>query len=81
MGGFPEFEALFFHQLLVHLDAEARRLFTSAQQSFTNLQRGTRGHLLPPIDDIEAYWTPGEKAQASAMLNSLCLSIHKVQFP
>jgi luciferase family oxidoreductase group 1 len=49
-------------------DAEARRLFTSAQQSFTNLQRGTRGHLLPPIDDIEAYWTPGEKAQASAML-------------
>ncbi len=30
--------------------------------------RGTRGKLLPPIDDIEAYWTPGEKAQASAML-------------
>lgn len=49
-------------------DREARRLFTSAQQSFTNLQRGTRGHLLPPIDDIEAYWTPDEKAQASAML-------------
>ena len=49
-------------------DAEARRLFTSAQQSFTNLQRGTRGHLLPPIDDIEAYWTPGERVQASSML-------------
>jgi luciferase family oxidoreductase group 1 len=49
-------------------DAEAQHLFTSAQQSFTNLFRGTRGKLLPPIADIEAYWTPGEKAQASAML-------------
>jgi luciferase family oxidoreductase group 1 len=49
-------------------DEEARHLFTSAQQSFTNLFRGTRGTLLPPIDDIEAYWTPHEKAQASAML-------------
>ena len=49
-------------------DAAARRLFTSAQQSFTNIFRGTRGKLLPPIDDIEAYWSPSEKAQASAML-------------
>src|SRR5215210_7567976 len=49
-------------------DAEARRLFTSAQQSFTNLFRGTRGKLQPPIDDIESYWSPGEKAQASNML-------------
>ena len=49
-------------------DAEAQHLFTSAQQSFTNLFRGTRGKLLPPIADIEAYWTPSEKAQASAML-------------
>ena len=49
-------------------DAEARRLFTSAQQSFTNLLRGTRGQLRPPIDDIEAYWTPPEKARASNML-------------
>jgi luciferase family oxidoreductase group 1 len=50
-------------------DAEARRLFTTAQQGFTNLLRGTRGRLQPPIDDIEAYWTPGEKAQASRMLS------------
>ena len=49
-------------------DAEARRLFTSPQQSFTNLLRGTRGRLRPPIDDIEAYWSPAEKARASAML-------------
>jgi len=49
-------------------DAEAKRLFTSAQQSFANLLRGTRGKLPPPIDDIETYWTPLEKAQASRML-------------
>jgi luciferase family oxidoreductase group 1 len=49
-------------------DAEAKRLFTSAQQAFTNLLRGTRGQLLPPIDDIERYWAPHEKAQAQRML-------------
>jgi luciferase family oxidoreductase group 1 len=49
-------------------DAEARRLFTSVQQSFTNLLRNTRGRLQPPIDDIEAYWSSMEKAQASQML-------------
>jgi len=49
-------------------DAEARRLFTSPQQSFTNMLRGNRGLLPPPIDDIETYWTPVEKAQASRML-------------
>jgi luciferase family oxidoreductase group 1 len=50
-------------------DEEARHLFTSAQQSFTNLFRGTRGKLQPPIDDIESYWTPHEKAQAMNMLS------------
>ena len=49
-------------------DEEARRLFTSAQQSFTNIFRGRRGQLPPPIDDIEAYWTPLEKDRLSAML-------------
>jgi luciferase family oxidoreductase group 1 len=49
-------------------DAEARRLFTSAQQAFTRMLRGTRGRLQPPIDDIEAFWTPGEKARVSQML-------------
>jgi luciferase family oxidoreductase group 1 len=49
-------------------DAEARRLFTSMQQSFANLLRNARGKLQAPIDDIEDYWTPAEKAQASRML-------------
>ncbi|MFO7276672.1 MAG: LLM class flavin-dependent oxidoreductase [Pseudomonadota bacterium] len=49
-------------------DDEARRLFTSVQQQFANLVRGSPGRLPPPIDDIDTYWTPLEKAQASAML-------------
>jgi luciferase family oxidoreductase group 1 len=50
-------------------DAEAQRLFTSVQQSFTNVLRGRRGQLPAPIDDIETYWSPQEKAQASHMLS------------
>ncbi|MDR4306647.1 LLM class flavin-dependent oxidoreductase [Chelatococcus sambhunathii] len=49
-------------------DAEARRLFTSAQQSFARMIRGTRGKLPTPIEDIESYWTSREKAHASSML-------------
>jgi len=49
-------------------DRAAARLFTSAQQSFANLLRGARGKLPPPIDDIESYWSPAEKAHASRML-------------
>jgi luciferase family oxidoreductase group 1 len=49
-------------------DAEARRLFTSAQQSFTNVLRGRRGGLSAPIDDIDSYWTPEEKRAVSSRL-------------
>ncbi|HEY4348893.1 MAG TPA: LLM class flavin-dependent oxidoreductase [Gaiellaceae bacterium] len=54
--------------IVAERDDEARRLFTSAQQAFANIFRGRRGRLPRPIDDIEAYWTPIEKEQASAML-------------
>lgn len=42
-------------------DAEARRLFTTQQQSFINLRRGQPGLVPPPIDDIETYWTATER--------------------
>jgi luciferase family oxidoreductase group 1 len=42
-------------------DAQARRLFTTQQQSFVRLRRGQPGLVPPPIDDIEAWWTPTEK--------------------
>ncbi len=50
-------------------DAEARRLFTSVQQAFTDLHRGARGLQKPPIDDIEDYWTPSEKVSVERMLS------------
>ena len=50
-------------------DETAHRLFTSAQQSFTNIFRGRRGQLPPPIDDIESYWTPEEKVRVTGMLS------------
>jgi luciferase family oxidoreductase group 1 len=49
-------------------DREARRLATTQQMSFANIFRGTRGLSQPPIDDIETYWTPVEKARAMQML-------------
>jgi len=49
-------------------DDEARRLATTQQMSFANLVRGARGLSQPPIDDIETYWSPAEKAQAMRML-------------
>ena len=49
-------------------DAEARRLATTQQMAFANMLRGARGLSQPPIDDIEVYWSPAEKAQAMRML-------------
>jgi luciferase family oxidoreductase group 1 len=49
-------------------DEEARRLFTTIQQGFTNLRRGRPGPYPPPLDDIDAYWSPTERVQASHML-------------
>jgi luciferase family oxidoreductase group 1 len=54
--------------ILAETDAQARTLFTSVQQAFTNLRRGTPGQIPPPIDDIDSYWTPQEKASASQTL-------------
>jgi alkanesulfonate monooxygenase SsuD/methylene tetrahydromethanopterin reductase-like flavin-dependent oxidoreductase (luciferase family) len=42
---------------------EARRLFTSMQQAFTNHRtRGITGPLPAPVDDIERFWSPAERA-------------------
>jgi luciferase family oxidoreductase group 1 len=49
-------------------DAEAKRLATSQQMSFADIFSGRRGLSRPPIDDIETYWSPHEKAQAMRML-------------
>jgi luciferase family oxidoreductase group 1 len=54
--------------IVADTDDEARRLFTTLQQAFTDMHRGTRGLMKPPLDDIETYWTAAEKAAASGML-------------
>ena len=49
-------------------DEEARYLFTTQQQAFVNLRRGRAGLVPPPIDDIEAFWEPHEKAGVAQAL-------------
>ncbi len=50
-------------------DHEAKRLATTQQMSFVDIFRDERGLSRPPIDDIESYWSPLEKAQVSQMLS------------
>jgi luciferase family oxidoreductase group 1 len=42
-------------------DDEARRLFTSLQQSFVHLRRGAPTPLPPPVYSMDGLWTPVEK--------------------
>ena len=49
-------------------DRKAQRIFTSAQQQFTNLHRGLPGPVQPPIEDMDSYWSPHEKAGVDRML-------------
>jgi luciferase family oxidoreductase group 1 len=43
-------------------EEEAARLFTSLQQQFLALRRGTPGKLPPPVESMEGRWSEGEKA-------------------
>jgi luciferase family oxidoreductase group 1 len=49
-------------------DDEARHHFTSVQQAFINLRRGTPGQVPRPIDDIKAFASPMELAQVDHAL-------------
>ncbi len=53
-------------------EAEARRIYSSAQQQFASLRRGTPGKLPPPVDDIEAWWSsPAEKMMVDRALGTM----------
>ncbi len=41
--------------------ARARYLFTSQQQQFINLRRGTPGKLPAPVENMDKIWSPAEK--------------------
>jgi luciferase family oxidoreductase group 1 len=51
-------------------DDEARRLFTSLQQQFLNLRRGTPGPLQPPVDRVAA-----SEMEMSGVQHSLACSV------
>jgi luciferase family oxidoreductase group 1 len=65
-------------------DQEARRHFTSLQQSFINLRRGMPGQVPPPIDDIDVYCLPVEKLMvdhslANSAVGSKSTVLHGLQ--
>jgi alkanesulfonate monooxygenase SsuD/methylene tetrahydromethanopterin reductase-like flavin-dependent oxidoreductase (luciferase family) len=43
-------------------DAEAARLFTSLQQQWTLLRRGSPAALPPPVDTMDGLWSDMERA-------------------
>jgi luciferase family oxidoreductase group 1 len=51
-------------------DAEAEHLFTSTLQKFTGMLRGERRGTLPPLDDVDAYFRPGEREALDAQMLS-----------
>lgn len=54
--------------IVADTDAEARRLATSQQLQMLDLFRGVRRLCQPPVDDIEAHWSPWEKQRVMSML-------------
>ncbi len=51
-------------------DAEAARLFTTQQQAFVLLRRGTPTLLQPPVDDLASVTEPHERANAARALRT-----------
>jgi luciferase family oxidoreductase group 1 len=49
-------------------DAEARRLFSSAQQAFVNLRRGQPGPLPPPVEGYDERLAPADRATLAHVL-------------
>ncbi len=50
-------------------DREAQRLFTSIQQAFLCLRRGTPGRLPPPIENFQAICSPAEQLMLDQILS------------
>jgi luciferase family oxidoreductase group 1 len=50
-------------------DDQGQRLFTSLQQQFLNLIRGTPGQLAPPVDSMDGLWLAEERAHVERSLS------------
>lgn len=55
--------------VLADTEQQARYHFTSVQQSFIKLRRGTPSRLPKPIEDINTFWTPAEQAMVNKSLS------------
>jgi luciferase family oxidoreductase group 1 len=56
--------------LAAETDAQAQRLFTSAQQRFLRLIRNQPVELLPPVDSMDSLWQPWERDAVEARLGA-----------
>jgi len=55
--------------IVADTNEKAEYLFTSMQQRFLGMIRNRRGKLLAPVDNIDNFWDPIEKAQVESMLS------------
>ena len=55
--------------IVAETDEKAKWLATSQQQQFLSMVRGTPGQLQQPVDDIDAIWSPHEKASVGKTLD------------
>lgn len=58
-------------------DEEARKEYTSLQQFFLNVVRGTKLPLQAPVDNMDGIWTEEEKAMVSASIRVTFLGSKK----
>jgi luciferase family oxidoreductase group 1 len=68
-AAFPEpYGIVGAYVLAADTDEEARFLFTSTQIKHTWLMRGRPRRTQPPVEDLDAFWTPMERASSEAQL-------------
>jgi alkanesulfonate monooxygenase SsuD/methylene tetrahydromethanopterin reductase-like flavin-dependent oxidoreductase (luciferase family) len=58
-------------------DEDADHLFTTLQQNVIRMRRNTRGQLPPPIEDLDSFCEPHEKATAANALR--CSAVGSLQ--
>src|SRR5204862_5871616 len=59
-----------FNVFAADTDEEGALLFTSLQQAFVNLRRGTPGRLPPPVAGLDQRLAPAERAMIAQALSS-----------
>lgn len=57
-------------------DAQAQRIFTTAQQRFLRLIRNQPVELLPPVDSMEPLWKDWERAAVESKLRAAIVGSH-----